>query len=45
MKGYLERIRPHLPDIYDFNKSGEMKMHLTMEPKFMSSTDSNENLF
>ena len=28
--------------IHDLKKSGEWKMHLTIKPKFMSSTDSNE---
>ena len=43
MKGYLEKIRPHLDDmIDDLKKSGDWKMHLTMKPKFLSSTDSNQ---
>ena len=28
--------------IHDLKKSSEWKMHLTIKPKFMSSTDSNE---
>ena len=36
-------IRPDLHDIIDnLKKSGEWKIQLTMKPKFMSSTDSNE---
>ena len=42
MKGYLEKIRPHLDDmIDDLKKSGDWKMHLAMKPKFLSSTESN----
>ena len=43
MKEYLEKIRSHLRHmIDDLKKSGEWKIHLTMKPKFMLSTDSNE---
>ena len=39
MKGYLEKIRPHLHAIVDLKKSDERK---TNETKFLSSTDSSE---
>ena len=43
LKGYLEKIRPHLCDMIDnLKKSGECRMYLTIKPKFMSSTHSNE---
>ena len=43
LKGYLEKIRPQLHVmIDDLKKSLEWKMNLTIKPKFMSSTDSNE---
>ena len=39
VKGYLEKIRPHLHAIVDLKKSDERK---TNETKFLSSTDSSE---
>ena len=43
MEWYLENARLHLQDmINNFEKSGKQKILLTMKPKFISSTDSNE---
>ena len=42
-KRYVENIGPHLRNmIDDLKKSGEWKMHLTIKPKFISSTNSKE---
>ena len=43
MGQYLEYVRPYLRDMISyFKKSGKRKLQLTMKPKFMLLTDSNE---
>ena len=43
MEEFLEKIRSHTHDVINHLKQfGEWEVHLTIKPKFMSSTDSNE---
>ena len=44
MKEYFEKIRPHVRNMIGaLNKSGEWEIYQAMKPKFMSSTNTNEN--